>query len=459
MTAVPQFDPELQKKVHSCLPPLAPQRDWEKPITPIQKMLFEDQKHKIICITSGRRSRKTVLLTHKGLVRWLSKRGNYYQAAPTFPQVEKIFWERTKNLTRLFWMKDHRGNVRQPSESKHVITLDNGSLIQLVGLEKGMRIEGSQLDGIHISEVDSCKEEIYLHHVRPMLLDTDGYVYLDGVPDGGMGWYYDICLKAGGGVIPERDESIGGSYGESDDGRMAFYNWWSSDVYDEARMEEVLADYAMDQDLFDQEFKGMFIALKGAAYKGYSPLNNMTLEYNPRLPVHIGWDFNRTPMACTFSHVQNDKIFTFGEAVLDDCTTEDMIDHILRDRFRNTPREMLIVYPDASGKQEKSNASKSDIQLIRQAGLRVFAREANPRVKDRLAGQRRLFKDRQGVVRQYVDSQKCKHLVNDFNKVKTDQYGNIDADQKKTRLTHVSDALTYQNDYLFPLQRSKIEAL
>jgi hypothetical protein len=44
----------------------------------------------------------------------------------------------------------------------------------------------------------------------------------------------------------------------------------------------------------------------------------------------------------------------------------------------------IIVYPDASGKAGSTNASQSDLDIIRQAGFRIDAPNANPAVRDRI---------------------------------------------------------------------------
>jgi hypothetical protein len=288
-----------------------------------------------------------------------------------------------------------------------------------------------------------------------MSLDTNAFFYLDGVPGGGMGWFYDVCLQACGGALPERNESIGGAYGISrKHPHMAYYHWKSSDVYEQWKLDLIQEQYIFSEEMFQQEFEGRFISLKGQAYRNYSIKNQSETGYNPAYVVAIGWDFNRTPMACTFSHIIDGKIYTFDEAFIDDCTTAQMIDHILFEK-KFSP-EMCIAYPDSTGKAEKSNASKSDIQQIRAAGIPVNAKSGNPRVKDRIANVNRLLKDRKGIVRAYINP-RCKYLINDFNKVKCDQDGKEEPEQKKGRLTHISSAWGYMAYYLFPMYAGGIK--
>ncbi|MFX8992096.1 terminase, partial [Acinetobacter baumannii] len=56
----------------------------------------------------------------------------------------------------------------------------------------------------------------------------------------------------------------------------------------------------------------------------------------------------------------------------------------LRDEFKAKGHH-VSVYPDASGRASKTiNASQSDIQILKDHGLQVFARDANPAVRDRV---------------------------------------------------------------------------
>jgi len=441
---------ELKKLIDENIPELKPQTRGEKEITPIQWMLLNDNEHQIICSHSGRRSRKTLIFSRKLFRNALRMPGRYICGAPTHEQAKEIFWDRMCSLTHLF-------QARKPHETDRRIWLTNGSEIKIAGLESGERLKGKPAAGFHISEVDDVKEEIWLRHFLPMSLDTNAFFYLDGVPGGGMGWFYDVCLQACGGALPERDEAICGAYGTSKKHpHMAYYHWKSSDVYQQWKLDLIQEQYIFSQDMFEQEFEGRFISLKGQAYRNFSELNLRSIDYNPAYTVAIGWDFNRTPMACTFSHIIDDKIYTFDEAFIDDCTTDGMLDYILN--VKKFKPEMCTAYPDSTGAQEKSNASKSDIQQIRAAGIEVRAKSINPRVKDRIANVNRLLKDRKGIRRAYVDL-RCKYLVNDFNKVKCDQYGHEEVEQKKGRLTHISSAWGYMAYYLFPMHRGGIELL
>lgn len=438
---------ELEKIIDETIPELKPQVKGQKPLTPLHWQLLEDE-HQIICNHSGRRALKTLLFSRKLFKKALQTRGRYICGAPTHEQAREIFWDRMCQLTTLF-------QSRKPHETYRKIFLTNGSEIHIAGLESGERLKGKPAAGFHISEVDDVKEEVWFRHFLPMSLDTDAFFYLDGVPGGGLGWFHDICLKACDGAFPERDEKKGGKFHASKNNpNMAYYHWFSSDVYEQWKLDLIQEQYIYSQDMFDREFLGAFISLLGAAYKNYGAWNIQKNDYNPLYVVHIGMDFNRNPMAVTFSHIVNGHVYVFDEALISDCTTQDMIDYILIDR-KFEPL-MCVIYPDSTGKAEKSNASKSDIAQLRAAGLEVKAKSSNPRIRDRISNVNRLLKDRKDITRVHIDP-RCRHLINDFNKVKCDQYGREEAEQKKGRLTHISSAFGYMCYYLFPMYKGRIE--
>jgi hypothetical protein len=115
---------------------------------------------------------------------------------------------------------------------------------------------------------------------------------------------------------------------------------------------------------------------------------------------------------------------------------------LIRQRYPSNP---IMVYPDASGKNRKSqDASVSDIALLRQAQFTICANPGNPAVKDRVIAANVLI-DR----RDYrVNPDKCPHLVEALEQQPYDKHGEPD---KKGGLDHVIDAATYFVVYRYPV--------
>ena len=113
--------------------------------------------------------------------------------------------------------------------------------------------------------------------------------------------------------------------------------------------------------------------------------------------LHIGQDFNYGG-SCGAVYVQEDDcLFMVDEFAAHD--TEQIIETV-KDRYS---KHRIIFYPDASGKHNSTNASASDIAMIKQNGYQIRARNSNPRITDRInAVQRLLYNNRY-----FINSKAC----------------------------------------------------
>lgn len=178
-------------------------------------------------------------------------------------------------------------------------------------------------------------------------------------------------------------------------------------------------------------------------------LNASTATIEKGETLHVGMDFNVTKMAAVIYVLRNDEPHAVDE-VVDGFDTPAMI-KTLNERYRVSGAEHpIIVYPDASGKNRKSeNASSSDLALLQQAKYSVYVNAANPLVKDRvLATNAMILKDSKR--RLHVNSDKCPHFVEGLEKQAYDKNGEPD---KSTGLDHIIDAGTYPIAYRWPIKR------
>ncbi len=94
--------------------------------------------------------------------------------------------------------------------------------------------------------------------------------------------------------------------------------------------------------------------------------------------LHIGQDFNYGGCCSTVHIIEGDKTFRVAEHQSTD--TAGVIEKLQRYYKNHT----IVIYPDASGKSNKTNASKSDIQMLRSAGFEIDVPSKNGFVKDRV---------------------------------------------------------------------------
>lgn len=366
----------------------------------------------------------------------------YYKVAPTNAQAIEIFWADLKRQTDLPGIRG-----KKPSETRHEVYLRNGSVIKLASMEAPERIEGKTqpVGGIHLTETDECEEEDFQEHIIQTLGDSDdSFLYADGTPNGGQGWYYQLALDICGGVLPTRNESIKGAYHYSTSKPpWSYWHWYQSDVQPPERIALLKANLCPR--LFDQEVNGDYVNIGGTAYYGFSQANLCDYRYNPALPIHIGMDFNVGWMCAVFFQIIGNKVYQFGEAYLIDSNTPQMINHILNElRF---PVHMCTVYPDASSASPHTNAAKTDLYLLRQAGFQISAPHANPPVRDRIASVNNMLS-----MHRWMINPKCKRTTMDLTSVTLHQDGRLKEEEKKKGLTHISDAAGYFFHRMYPMK-------
>lgn len=197
---------------------------------------------------------------------------------------------------------------------------------------------------------------------------------------------------------------------------------------------------------------GEFVNLTaGSVYAEFDRALNATNEtVKPGDALHIGMDFNVAHGAAVVHVLRGDDPHAVHEytEVFD---TPAMIALIKRDFAGHS----IMIYPDASGGNRKSNnASESDLSLLRAAGFRVCVNPSNPAVKDRvLAFNAMIHKD--GKRRYRVNPEKCPNLVESLEKQAYDKHGEPD---KSSGLDHILDAPGYMIVYRYPIVKRTASA-
>lgn len=420
---------------------LLPTRLYE--LTPRQIQYYKDN-HRFVINPAGRRSRKTLIGKRKTLLRALQVPGRYFHGAPTHKQAKDIFWDSLVKDTSLFRV--------DKSETDLVVRLHNGSEIHVVGLDKPERIEGQPWHGCHITEFGNLKSiNVWTSNLRPVLSDTNGWALLDGVPEG-KNFYYDLAVKACDGSLPKTLPNHG-SFSECNE--WAYFHWFSSDVLSPKEIEEVKKE--LDERTYRQEYEGSFESYEGLAYKEFGQHNLDSNIIENKSVISIGMDFNVDPMTAVVGYVESDSFMQFDEIFLNNSNTFEMRDEILR-RYKDPKR--IVIYPDSTGDSERSNATKTDIQILKDAGFKVRANSANPPQRDRINTVNSFIKDRGVKTRYKVNQNRCPKTINDMNKRESMSDGRLNKDQEKElKIGHISDALGYLVFYLFPILKGEIKGL
>jgi PBSX family phage terminase large subunit len=166
--------------------------------------------------------------------------------------------------------------------------------------------------------------------------------------------------------------------------------------------EQILANY--DPVLAELYLLGDFVSLnKNKVYHFFDRKKHhvqRALNEHDTL-IHIGLDFNIGGTCAVVFVIDNNVPIAVDEFVSHD--TQDFINNLTR--YEN---KKIIIYPDASGKASRTNASQSDIGMIRQAGYQLQYNPTNPAVRDRINSYNGLLSHG----RFFINTDKCPNLTN-----------------------------------------------
>lgn len=201
-----------------------------------------------------------------------------------------------------------------------------------------------------------------------------------------------------------------------------------------------------DEQLLEQYLQGKFINLAGLrAYYGFNQDSNLIDINKDQLSaanqILIGMDFNVDPMSAVVATYANNFLVIFDEIMLHNSNTEQM-GRTIKGLY---PNRDVTIYPDMTGGNRKTSASAgvTDLSILKAFGFKIKG-SFNKQHRDSLNAVNNAFAKRLVFI-----TRNCKNLINDYEKVITDKYNNIDKSDAK--LTHVSDASRYLIDREFPI--------
>lgn len=422
------------------------------------RLSTEAKRFKVV--PAGRRSGKTERGKRKIAVSAMSANDcawadpRFFAAAPTRDQANSIYWKDLKAMFPPVF-------IRSVSESRLIITLENGAETHVLGMDKPERIEGSPWDGGVLDEYANMKERTWGEHVRPALSDRKGWCWLIGVPEG-RNHYHKLYKYAISGIDPD----WGG------------YTWPSSEVLDPAEVEA--ARRQLDELVFQQEYEASFVNFEGRAYYAFAEATHCApLKYDPRQPLAFCFDFNVAPgTACVVQEQPLPGQYERGAggAVLLDkpITGTGVIGEVWIPRNSNTPavcarlvkdygahKGHIFLYGDSTGGASgTAKVSGSDWDLIKSAmnthysadRVHYRVKPSNPLERVRVNALNTRLRNGVKEIRLMVDAAKAPHMVSDLEGVRTLEGGSGELDKKTDpTLTHLSDGLGYYVAHQFPI--------
>ncbi|MFA5040020.1 MAG: terminase family protein [Bdellovibrionales bacterium] len=196
-------------------------------------------------------------------------------------------------------------------------------------------------------------------------------------------------------------------------------------------------------ELFEAYVNGEFINLtSGTIYKYFKRTTHHSIEIDNTIEeLYIGQDFNIGGCVSIVYVKRGDELIAVNEfESYDTKTIIDNIKHKYKDRVIN-------IYPDASGNAKKTSASQTDINMLRNAGFKVFVNGRNPSVKDR----HNIVNNQFEKMRLKVNTVLCPKFTNALEQHAFNQNGEPDKFAGAGTVDDYTDAGTYPIAYMFPI--------
>jgi len=389
------------------------------PLTVAQQEIFDDPARFRI-VTAGRRFGKSFLSIWE-MARAARHPGRkVFYIAPTYKMCKTIILDDlVLKLSKVNWVK--KVNI-----SDLEITLINGSKIFLRSADNPDALRGVSMDFVVLDESAMLESRLWTEICRPALADRQGKGLLISTPRGGN-WFRSLYQQA-----QSMEDYAAYSYSTLQGGNVP------AEEIESARAE-------MDERTFEQEFMASFVNFSGLVYYKWSDdlIQKKSVPLiEKRSQVHIGCDFNVSPLTAAIATVNDDRVHFFDEIKMDGANTYELADELKR-RYGDY---RMVAYPDASGSANKTSSVNSDHNILRQAGIEVRTGRRNPRVEDRIASVNMLMQNNQFSI-----SPSCTHTIKSLSS-HTYLEGTRVPD-KRSGHDHMADAVGYLVHTLKPIRR------
>lgn len=362
-------------------------------------------------------------------------RNDFLYVAPTLPLVKDIWYPK---------IEEHLTNLNEGfhiDQQRNIVFLEGRGKIYCRSMEHPNRLVGFEaLDGF-VDELDILQKEKALNVYRKIKARLrQKPIYLKGVKKYRKKW--KLGAKRNQMYVSTTPEGFRATHelfvkNPVKDSRLIQMSTYSNAhnlPFD--YIDELYANYPPN--LIDAYIYGKFVNLtSGSVYPMFDRvLNNILIRAERGEPLKIGMDFNVGKMAAVIHVVRNDYPVAVGEIykVLDTPAMVKAINELY-------PEHPVTIYPDASGKNRKSSdASTSDLNILKENGFLVRSNYSNPRIKDRINSVNAMFCNIKGQRRYMVNGALCPNYVDCLEQQAYDQNGLPD---KQGDLDHLPDAGGY----------------
>jgi len=391
-------------------------------------------------VPAGRRSGKTERFKRflaKTVMSKEAKIGNYFAAAPTHNQAQKIFWDDLKLFT---FASTHKN---KPSETDKIIFMPNGCKVHVLGLDKPERFEGIPWLGGGIDEIANVKTKSVNENIMPAL-DTEnptyeGYLawcWFLGVPDG-LNHYYDMCQAADAGI--NADSKV--------------FHWKSADILSDKVI--AAAKARMSKRQYMQEYEASFETASGRIYEDYSKANHTTETIKPHEQILWCHDQNYTPLSSACCVLRGKDLYILDEIVLTSAVSKQSALEFV-DRYKNHANKTVVIYGDPSGQNGEKHGQSSDYtsmeSVLKDNGWKFIrkVRAAHPSIKSRQNAVRAKIRNADDKISLYVNPAKAVYADKGLATCQLKE-GSTFLEDDSDQYQHITTAIGYLTHFEFPV--------
>jgi hypothetical protein len=401
-------------------------------LRPIQGRIFNDRR-RFRVVLAGRRGGKTVLGGVELLRGAAERKGVYYYVAPTYRMAKDIAWDTYKAIIPERW-------IRKKNESNLRIDLINGSVIYLKGSEDPDALRGPALTGVVLDECAFQQEYTWRSVIRPALSDRGGWALFTTTPspEGTAGWFYELIL-----LLKDADLADPG-LDRLDPQQWTLYEYTSLQGGNIPIAEIEEAKKTLAPEVFEREYEAKILSNTGLVVSCFSMLNvDSTIEDDEELPLYVGMDFNNDPLTAICANIikvngRAVELRVFNELNLKGATTWDMAE-VLIDLYGENRR--IVACPDPTGKRKQtSGVGVSDHQILRKAGITVYAPEVPYNTADGIRAANAALRTADGEVHTKIHP-RCRELIKSFRTLGYAEGTRMP--NKKLGVDHAFDAFKY----------------
>lgn len=391
-----------------------------------------------IMLYGGSRSGKTFQIVRSIIIRACKEKSRHISFRQRFNHAKTSLWLET--IPKVLELCFPHLSVKLVA-TDHYLKFSNGSEYWIAGLDDKARTEkvlGKEYSTIHFNECSQISYES-IQIAKTRLAEKNSLkkkLYYDENPPHKTHWSYWNFIKK---VDPESSQALPNP--------QAYVSMIMNPMDNIENIDQSYITDVLDQLPSDQKDRFKYGKFQdqgtGFIYWGFNRERNGTdIVYQHGIPIIIGQDFNNSPMSSAIFQKISGKLIQIDELFLKSSDTPEMCRKV-KERY---PGADITFRPDATGSRKTTNASKSDHQIIRDAGFQVESRKTNPYRVDRYAAVNRALE--QGKV--LINLEKCRYTVKDLERLVYKE-GTSDPDLGDPMMGHISDAFGYAVYKEFPI--------